>query len=278
MNVNDKQTMLLTGLKALVTGGAQGIGAGIVSELAREGASVTIVDQQKEKSFELALEINKNGGDAYSVTADLSTKEGCLKAINESILYYGGMDILVNCAAPARNRDMIGELDSADWDIHQKLVLNSTVILSEAASNYLKLNGNGSIVNISSIIGYSIAVDQCSWPYHVTKAGLDHLTRWLAVRLGNLNIRVNAIAPGLVDRENARKLTDDKQNQEVINQIVPLKRAGTASDIAQAVVFLCSKKASYITGQVLTVDGGLGLSEVFGASLRTYKKGINNRK
>ena len=169
---------------------------------------------------------------------------------------------------------MLGKLTDIDWDMHQQIILNAAVILADAASGHLAASGHGVMVNISSVTSSSIAVDQCSWPYHVSKAGLDQLTRWLAVRLGGLGIRVNAVAPGLVDRDAGYKLTDNPQSNAVIKAIVPLGRAGSANDIAQAVVFLSSKQSAYITGQVLTVDGGLGIAEVFGASLRAFKAGV----
>jgi NAD(P)-dependent dehydrogenase (short-subunit alcohol dehydrogenase family) len=168
---------------------------------------------------------------------------------------------------------MIGKLTDADWDIHQKVVLNATAILADAASDYLAASGRGIIVNISSVVSNSIGVDHCSWPYHASKAGLDELTRWLAVRFGGQGIRVNAIAPGLVDREVGPKLSDNSEHQAVIKEIVPLRRAGNNHDIAQTVIFLCSEQSSYITGQVLIVDGGLGINEVFGASLKAFKSG-----
>ena len=146
-------------------------------------------------------------------------------------------------------------------------------MLSDAASSYLAACGHGVIVNISSVVSNSVGIDQCSWPYHVSKAGLDQLTRWLAVRFGGQGIRVNSVAPGLVDRDMSPKLSDSAENNAIISQIVPLGRAGSSKDIAHSVVFLCSQQSAYITGQVLTVDGGLGINEVFSASLRAYKSG-----
>ena len=149
--------------------------------------------------------------------------------------------------------------------------MDAAVQLADFASEHLALSGRGAIVNISSVTASSIAIDQCSWPYHVSKAGLDQLTRWLAVRFGGLGIRVNAVSPGLVDRDIGRKLSDNLEHREIIEAVVPLKRAGTSEDIARAVVFLSSIQASYITGQVLTVDGGLGINEVFGAALKAHQ-------
>jgi len=267
------QTLPLQGMRALVTGGAQGIGAGICFGLATAGAAVAVVDRQIDKAKAVAEQIAAAGGTAMAICTDIGTEEACRRLVEQSALRLGGIDILVNCAAPGRDREMLGRLADADWETHQRVVLSSAVSLADAASDHLAASGHGAIVNISSATSTAVAVDQCSWPYHVAKAGLDHLTRWLAVRLGERGIRVNAVAPGLVDRDVGQKLTDNAQHRAVIEAIVPLRRAGRADDVAQAVVFLSSRRAAYITGQVLTIDGGLGVAEVFGASLRAFKAG-----
>lgn len=194
----------LKGVRALVTGGSQRIRTGIYVGL------------------------------AISVSADIATEVVCCRAVEESIAGLGSLDILVNCAALGRNCNMLGKLADADWDMHQQIVLNAAVILADAETGYLVISGRRVIVNISSITGSLIMIDQCSWPYHGSKAGLDQLIRWLAVCLV---ILVNAVA----------------------------------HDISQAVIFLSSKQSAYLTGQVLTVNGGLGIDEVFGASLRAFK-------
>jgi NAD(P)-dependent dehydrogenase (short-subunit alcohol dehydrogenase family) len=263
----------LTGMRAVVTGGAQGIGAAICLGLKRAGADVAVADQQGVKAWALADMLCSYGGVSLAVQADLSTADGCKEVIANSVNSLGGLDILINCAAPGRDKAMLGKLTPADWDLHQKIILDAAVQLSELASEHLAVSGRGVIVNISSVTASSIAIDQCSWPYHVSKAGLDQLTRWLAVRFGGSGIRVNAISPGLVDRDIGHKLSDNLEHRAIIETIVPLRRAGTGEDIAKAVVFLSSSQASYITGQVLTVDGGLGVNEVFGAALKVHQFG-----
>lgn len=266
----------LKGMRALVSGGAQGIGSNICLELASAGAAVAVLDIHLEAGKKVRAKIMERGGNSISICTDVVFKENCKQAVKSTVDELGGLDILVNCAAPARNKMMLGKLSDSDWEIHQQVVLNSAVFLADAASDYLAESGNGAIVNISSITGDSIAIDQCSWPYHVSKAGLNHLTRFLAVSLGRRGIRVNAIKPGLVDRDDGLKLSDDLVHQAVIKDTVPLGRAGTSQDIAQVVTWLCSKQSSYLTGQVITVDGGLSLNEVFGASLMAYKSGSNS--
>lgn len=252
--------MLLEGRRALVTGAAQGIGAGIARVLAAKGAIVVIVDVQAQEAATLAREI---GG--HAVTADLATVEGCATAVAEAVTFAGGIDIIVNNAAPARNRDLVGEIEGSDWDAHATLVLQSVTRLLSAAKPYL--GAGASIVNISSINASAIEADQCTWPYHVSKAGLNQLTRYLACRLGPDGIRVNAVAPALVDRDIGRKLSDDPEMARIIRATVPLGRAASATDIGNTVAFLASDQASYITGQIITVDGGLGAREVFAAGI-----------
>lgn len=262
---------VLEGRIALVTGGAQGIGAGICEGLAGAGAAVAIVDRQMDQAQQLAERLASAGGRIACICADIATEEGCRSAVAQAVAALGGLDILVNNAAPGRNREMLGKISGTDWTTHEQVVLQAAVHLTDACLPFLANTGRGAVVNVSSAVATSIAIDQCSWPYHVSKAGLNQLTRWLASRLGTHGIRVNAVAPGLVDRESGPKLTDNAMHFDIVKNVVPLGRAGSAVDVAKAVIFLCSDQSAYITGQVLEVDGGLGLAEVFGASLRAYK-------
>lgn len=259
------------GRVALVTGGAQGIGAGICEELAAVGIAVAIIDLNADKAGEVAARLTDRGHRATAIVVDIAAEAGCREAVARTVSAFGGLDILVNNAAPGRNRDAIGQITVADWATHEQVVLQATVHLVDAAVPYLSASGTGAVVNISSAIALRVALDHCSWSYHVSKAGLNHLTRWLASRLGAQGIRVNAVAPGLVDREGGPQLTDLPMHRTIIEAVVPLRRAGRASDVAKAVAFLCSDQSAYITGQVLVVDGGIDLSDVFGASLRGFQ-------
>lgn len=257
----------LQGRKAIVTGGAQGIGAAIVRGLAAAGAMVAIVDRQEAKAKALAGEIGRG---VVAIGAELGSQEGCEAAVRQARVALGGLDILVNNAAPGRNRDMLGRIADADWTEHETVVLRAAAAMAEAALADLTASAHGAIVNVSSTLATSVGADQSSLAYHVSKAGLDQFTRWLAVRCGPSGVRVNAVAPGLVDRDAGHKLTDNPANKKIVEAIVPLRRAGTGQEISDAVVFLASDAAAYITGQVLIVDGGLGVNEVFGASLRAF--------
>lgn len=253
---------------AMVTGGAQGIGAGIVKLLAERGARVAIVDKDADKSVAYAATFSNSNQQVISINADIASAEGCRAAVTEVVDRFGALDILVNNAAPGRNKAHIGELGGPDWPEHAEVVLQAVAWLAEAALPYLSKSAAAAIVNVSSVTAEAVAPEQCSWPYHVSKAGLEQMTRYLACQFGAEGIRVNAVAPGLVDRDGGMKISDNPENRKIIEAIVPLKRAASAAEIGTIVSFLCSEDASYLTGQVLTADGGLGVRENFGASLR----------
>lgn len=260
----------LCGRTAIVTGCAQGIGAGICRSLIQAGANVLGVDIQEQKLRILKTSTYFSAGDRFvAYNADITIEDSCKKIVEEAFRVFGAIDILINCAAPSRNRDALKSPSLSDWSTHSKLMIEAPVLLAEAARELLSKSEHGAIVNISSVLGYSIAKDQASISYHVAKAGLDQLTKWLAVRFGEYGVRVNAVAPGLVDREGGARLSEHPQFGSLIKNITPLGRVGSYQDIGNAVVFLCSEFASYITGQVLVVDGGLGILEVFGAASKS---------
>lgn len=265
----------LAGYRAIVTGGAQGIGSAIVKVLVAAGCRVAIVDQQQEKARVLAAEV---GSGTIGIVANLTRDEDCRAAVKAARDALGGLDLLVNNAAPGRDRSMRGRIADADWDVHQSVVLRAAASMSEAALDHLSASKRGAIVNVSSILANHVGFDQASVAYHVSKAGLDQFTRWLAVRCGPLGVRVNAVSPGLVDRDVGQKLTDSVDNRRVVEAIVPLGRAASGLEIGKVVVFLASDAASYITGQIITVDGGLEVSEVFNAGLRGYNAGAGRRE
>lgn len=265
----------LANRRAIVTGGAQGIGAAIVRGLSEAGCRVAIVDRQGDKARDLAIQL---GDGVFALTADLAVSADCHAVVALAREAMGGIDILVNNAAPSRDRGMIGRIAEADWDIHQSIVLRAAASMVEAALGELSASRRGAIVNVSSVLASSVGSDQTSVAYHVSKAGLDQLTRWLAVRCGPAGVRVNAVAPGLVDRDVGQKLIDNPVNRRTVEAVVPLGRAGLADEIAKAVIFLASDAASYITGHVLAVDGGLEVNEVFGAGLRAVNAALQGGK
>ncbi|USG60284.1 SDR family oxidoreductase [Sneathiella marina] len=254
---------------AIVTGGAQGIGAGIVDVLINRGAKIAIVDMQFNSAEKTSACLDQYGMNILPISEDISTSEGCLQAIENTVNHFGTVDFLINNAAPGRNRSHIGTLADADWSDHSNVVLQAVTRLTEAALPHMKKSASPAIVNISSVTAAAVAPEQCSWSYHVSKSGLNQMTRYLACLLGEHGIRVNAVAPGLIDRSEGHKLSDSEKNQHIIRSVVPLQRAGTSKEIGDIVAFLCSDEASYLTGQILIADGGMGTKEVFGAALST---------
>jgi 3-oxoacyl-[acyl-carrier protein] reductase len=254
----------------IVTGASQGIGRGICTGLRLAGTNILAVDIKPAKLETITEKDSSNKWfeSLHFIEADVTSKKDCKRIVEKAFELFGGIDGIVNCAAPSRGRNLTRSMSLEEWPKHQKLIIEAPILLAEKASKYLKKSSCGSIVNISSTLGYFIAQDQASASYHVTKAGLEQLTRWLAVRLGEYGVRVNAIAPGLVDREGGPMLSDNPKFANLIKDITPLKRAGTYKDITNLVAFLCSEKASYITGQVIVIDGGLGVVEIFGGALR----------
>lgn len=263
----------LHGMRAMVTGGAQGIGAVISQRLSQLGVSTLIVDKQGAAAEDVSRALCKNAPSA-SFEADIARSADCEAVVDALARHFDGLDILINNAAPARDREFIDRISLEEWNTHQDVVIKAAAELTEKLAPQLAESGRGCVVNISSVAAQVIATDHCSWAYHVSKAGLEQLTRYMACRHGANGIRVNAVAPGLIDREDGRKTADDPQYNRAAEIAIPLGRAGRAIDVANVVTFLCSREAAYVTGQVLVVDGGLGLAGNFGTALRGVRAGL----
>lgn len=246
---------MLSGKVALVTGGARGIGRAISSELAKNGATVIInYNGSEQRANELVKEIGEAGGKAEAFkcnVSDYAETEAMVKAIIEK---FGKVDILVNNAGITKD-NLIMRMGEEDFDkvidTNLKGAFNTIKHLSK---NFLKLRG-GKIINISSVSGVMGNAGQAN--YAASKAGLIGLTKSIARELGSRNVCVNAIAPGFVETDMTAALPGEAL--EAAKQNIPLGRLGQVEDIANAVVFLASDKANYITGQVLCVDGGMAM-------------------
>jgi len=248
-------SMSLEGRTAVVTGGARGIGRAIAVELAARGAQVVVnYNSSPEKAEEVVAEITANGGKALAVKADVSDFKQAGELIQATLDAFGGIDILVNNAGITRDK-LILMMSEEDFDIVQKINLKGTFNCCKAAVKAMLRKRNGRIINITSVSGQIGNPGQTN--YSASKAGQIGFTKSLAREVAVKNITVNAIAAGYVDTDIWKGVPEEAQ-ASLLNMI-PLKRKGTPQDIAYAVAFLASDEASYITGQVLAVDGGMAM-------------------
>lgn len=243
---------LLEGRVALVTGASQGIGRACALTLAQAGARVALAARNSEKLSEVAQEITAAGGQAHVLTLDLASEESIRAGAKEVLAAMGKIDILVNNGGITRDNLML-RMKRADWDAVLGTNLTGTFLLTQAVATAMLKARFGRIINIASVVGETGQAGQAN--YAASKAGLIGLTKSLARELASRNITVNAVAPGFIETPMTGVL-NEQQRAAMLGQI-PLDRPGTPEDIANAVVFLASDHASYITGHVLDVNGGM---------------------
>ncbi len=240
---------------AVVTGASRGIGRGIALELAGRGATVIInYNNSAQAAEDLAAQITENSGKAIIVQADVGTEDGATTLINAAIQQYGQIDVLVNNAGITRD-NVIMMMKAEDFDTVLQTNLRSAWLCSKAAVRSMMRKRYGRVINVTSVSGIMGQAGQSN--YSASKAGLIGLTKSLAREVGVRGITVNAVAPGFVETDLTATLTDEQRDSS--KAFIPLGRWGTTQEIAQAVAFLASDAAGYITGQVLSVDGGLAM-------------------
>ena len=247
--------MLLENKTAIVTGSAKGIGKGIATEFAKQGATVVInYCGSKEAALKTVEEIKAFGGKAIPYQADISDYEMSKKMMDDIIKEYGAIDILVNNAGITRD-NLILRMSESEFDDVIRTNLKGTFNCIKHVTKYMLKNKSGKIINISSISGVNGIAGQAN--YSASKAGIIGLTKSFAKEMSSKGININAIAPGFIETD-MTKVLNDKYVEEIVNTI-PSKRVGRPEDIAKAALFLASDMSDYITGQTLMVDGGLGL-------------------
>ena len=238
----------------VITGAGSGIGRVMAKRFAAEGAAVAVIDWKGETAEEVAAEIGKDGGRAHAVSADVSSGADVDAMTSEVTSKLGPVDVLVNNAAIADGDDVL-KIDEPTWERDVSVVLKSVFLCSKAVLPSMIERRGGAIVNITSVNGLSALGNEA---YSAAKAGVINLTQGIAVRYGHHGIRCNAIAPGTIRTPIWQERID--RDPVVFQRLVkwyPLGRVGEPEDIANAAMFLASDEAGWITGTVLTVDGGL---------------------
>lgn len=240
---------------AIVTGSGQGIGREIALALAEHGASVVICDINATSASKVAAEIVANNGKSIAVTANVTVQEEVARLAEQTISAFGQIDILVNNAGITRDA-LLMRMSDSDWDQVLTTNLKGAFLCTQAVVRHMIKQRWGRIINIASIVGLIGNAGQAN--YAAAKAGLIGLTKTTAREFAAREVTANAIAPGFIDTEMTMKLSDNAK-QEFLRQI-PLGYPGTPRDVANAVCFLASEEARYITGHVLNVDGGMVMS------------------
>lgn len=244
---------MLQGKIALVTGASRGIGRAIALSLAKQGALVVInYNGSQEKAGEVAAQIKAEGGECETYQCDVSDGEAVRAMIDSVVKRYGALNILVNNAGITKD-GLIMKMSEDDFDKVLSTNLKGAFHCCKSASRQMLRQKGGRIINMASVVGITGNAGQAN--YAASKAGVIGLTKSLAKELGSRGVTVNAIAPGFIKTDMTEVLPEDTKKQ--MEQMTSLKRLGEAEDVANLAAFLASDQASYITGQVLSVDGGM---------------------
>jgi len=242
----------LDGKVALVTGAGRGIGRAVAEKLASEGADLALCDVKVEWLAETEAAVKGMGRKAVSVAADVSKAAEVDAAVEAVQAACGRIDILVNNAGITRD-GYLARMSEEDWDAVLDINLKGTFLMSKAVAKLMMKQKSGNIINIASIIGLIGNAGQCN--YAASKAGAIALTKSTAKELASRNIRANAIAPGFIETKMTEALPEEIRKKML--DAIPMRRFGLPADIAHAVLFLASDASAYLTGQVLSVNGGM---------------------
>jgi len=237
---------------ALVTGAAQGIGKAVALLLARNGADIVVSDINLEKAEETAKEVQTLGRKALAMKVDVAKLGDVEKMVGAILAHFGKVDILVNNAGIARDK-LILRMTEEDWDAVLNINLKGTFNCTKAVVRHMSKQKSGKIVSIASVVGEMGNAGQGN--YAASKAGVIGFTKTIAREFAQRGINVNAIAPGYIETPMTDALPD--KVKEELKRLIPMDRLGKPEDVAEAVLFLVSESANYITGQVLNVNGGI---------------------
>ena len=236
-----------------VTGASRGIGKEVALKYAENGYDV-IINYVSDKTDVEALEkeFKEKGADALILKADVSNPEEVQNVVDKAIEKFGKIDVLVNNAGITRD-NLLMRMTEEEFDKVLEINLKGTFLVTKAVTKYMMKKRSGSIINLSSVVGVAGNAGQCN--YSASKAGIIGFTKSIAKELASRNIRANAVAPGFIETDMTAVLSDSVK--ESIHNQIPLKRMGSAKEVAELIYFLGSEKSSYITGQVINVDGGM---------------------
>jgi 3-oxoacyl-[acyl-carrier protein] reductase len=247
--------MFLKDQVALVTGGSRGIGRAIVQVLAREGAKVAFVYRGAQKAAEeLVAEVTKSGGTAVAHQGDVAQAQTATHIVEKVLSDWGRVDILVNNAGIIRD-GLFVRIEERDWDAVLDTNLGGVFQFCRALAMRMASQRSGRIINISSVAADFVNKGQCN--YAASKGAVNSFTRALAMELAGRGVTVNAVSPGFIETDMSEAVRN--KAGDMIQKIIPMKRLGKPEDVAAVVLFLTSAAASYVTGQIITVDGGLSL-------------------
>jgi 3-oxoacyl-[acyl-carrier protein] reductase len=247
----------LDGRVAFVTGAGRGIGAATALRLAEDGARVVLADIDPEGCQQVAAEIEQAGSQALAISCNVADREAVEAAVAQGVERFGRLDILVNNAGVLRD-NLLFKMSDDDWETVMNVHLKGAFLCSRAAQAHMVQQKYGRIISLSSV---SALGNRGQANYSTAKAGLQGLTRTLAIELGPFGITANAVAPGFIDTEMTRATArrqghDPQQVIEMASKSIPVRRVGQPRDVANVICFLASEESSYVTGQIIYVAGG----------------------